>query len=416
MQFHRLSLVITLALCGYASAAGFQLAETSATGQGRSYAGAAAIADNASSQSRNAALLLDLNGTQLSTGVVYLSPNINSTGTTSIATEMGTTSVNADADGLIPEAFIPNAFISHKLNEKWGIGIGLVSNYGLKSELDEAHAAAFLGTSSEITTVELTPNMAYAINEQWRLGAGLRLVYTEGVIEGYGPYWLTGLAGTELSHVSGEDRLAVGYHLGALWQHQHTRIGLAYHSELNLTLDGEYRAITLPTTAAVDARLSVNLPAFLEMAIAHQWTPALMLSASVKWTQWSRFNDLIVQTNESDPILLKKEEFKDNWRYAIGVDYQLNPQWATRAGIALDKAAVNDEHRTLSIPDSDRLWFSAGLSYHINKQTSIDTSLTYLTSIGDAPVNETNLMLDATYNGDVDGSVMLYGVQLNYRF
>ncbi len=415
MQCRRLSLVITLVLGGHASAAGFQLAETSATGQGRSYAGAAAIADNASSQSRNAALLLDLNGTQLSTGVVYLSPNINSTGTTSITTEMGTISINADADGLIPEAFIPNAFISHKFDEKWAIGIGLVSNYGLKSELDEDHAAAFLGTSSEITTVELTPNLAYAINEQWRLGAGLRLVYTEGVIEGHGPYWLTGLAGTELSHVSGEDSLSMGYHLGALWQHQHTRIGLAYHSELNLTLKGEYRALTLPTTAT-DARLSVNIPAFLEMAIAHQWTPALMLSASIKWTQWSHFDDLIVKTNEYDSILLKKEEFKDNWRYAIGVDYQLNSQWTTRAGMALDKAAVNDEHRTLSIPDSDRLWFSAGLSYHINKQTSIDSSFTYLTSIGDAPINEINSILGATYSGEVDGSVMLYGVQFNYRF
>ncbi|MGZ7352732.1 outer membrane protein transport protein, partial [Streptococcus pyogenes] len=49
-----------------AYSAGFQLAETSATGLGRAFAGEAAMADNASAQFRNPALLSYLADTQVS--------------------------------------------------------------------------------------------------------------------------------------------------------------------------------------------------------------------------------------------------------------------------------------------------------------------------------------------------------------
>ena len=50
-------------------AAGFQLAEYSATGLGRAYAGEAAMTDNAGAQWRNLAMLTYLEGTQVSVQV-----------------------------------------------------------------------------------------------------------------------------------------------------------------------------------------------------------------------------------------------------------------------------------------------------------------------------------------------------------
>ncbi len=50
----------------FTQAAGFQLAEYSATGLGRAYADEAAMADNASAQWRNPAMLTYLEGTQVS--------------------------------------------------------------------------------------------------------------------------------------------------------------------------------------------------------------------------------------------------------------------------------------------------------------------------------------------------------------
>lgn len=60
MQKRLLTLAVTAALLSTTTqvqAAGFQLAEYSATGLGRAFAGEAAIADNASVQGRNPAML-----------------------------------------------------------------------------------------------------------------------------------------------------------------------------------------------------------------------------------------------------------------------------------------------------------------------------------------------------------------------
>ncbi|WP_200856786.1 outer membrane protein transport protein, partial [Klebsiella pneumoniae] len=61
----------------FTQAAGFQLAEYSATGLGRAYAGEAAMADNASAQWRNPAMLTYLEGTQVSAGAIYVNPNVD---------------------------------------------------------------------------------------------------------------------------------------------------------------------------------------------------------------------------------------------------------------------------------------------------------------------------------------------------
>ena len=65
MKKHILSLAVVAAIAAPLSnvqAAGFQLAEYSATGLGRAFAGEAAMADNASAQGRNPALLTYLEG------------------------------------------------------------------------------------------------------------------------------------------------------------------------------------------------------------------------------------------------------------------------------------------------------------------------------------------------------------------
>ena len=67
------------------NAAGFQLAEYSATGLGRAFAGEAAIADNASTQARNPAMLAYLEGRQVSAGGIYVMPNVDVVGDVGIS-------------------------------------------------------------------------------------------------------------------------------------------------------------------------------------------------------------------------------------------------------------------------------------------------------------------------------------------
>jgi len=104
-----------LSTSGVANAAGFQLAEYSATGLGRAYAGEAAMADNASAQWRNPAMLTYLEGTQVSVGAIYVNPNVDVDGQMHVG---GGTTLPASSHDFAHDAVIPNFYLSHQYNDK----------------------------------------------------------------------------------------------------------------------------------------------------------------------------------------------------------------------------------------------------------------------------------------------------------
>lgn len=444
-----ISLAVTGVLLGSVShvqAAGFQLAEYSATGLGRAFAGEAAMADNASTQARNPAMLTYLQGTDFSAGGIYVMPNVDVMGDISIASPLfgsQAMTMNADAIDVANNALVPNFYFSSQINDSWTWGVAVNSNYGLTTELAGDHAAAIFGSETSVTTVEFNPNIAYKINQAFSVGAGLRVVYGEGSIGASAPGWINGLkahpslpadvaaalpaGGTNLKSMEGDD-IAMGWKLGASWQvNPAHRLGFAYHSGVELELDGSASGLLYTGGQDVDieGNLPLELPAFAELASYHQLSDNWAMHASVNWTQWSVFDELVayfpgdvkpVGGLESD--LVKEENFKDNWRFALGTTYQLNNQWLLRTGIAYDNTAVDDEYRTMTIPDSDRLWLSAGAGYQVAENLTVDFAVTYIKAYGDAPINESMVLMElaqVSFDGEAVGDVWLVGMQLSYK-
>lgn len=135
MQKRLLTLAVTAALLSTTTqvqAAGFQLAEYSATGLGRAFAGEAAIADNASVQGRNPAMLTYLEGRQLSAGGIYVMPNVDVKGDVSLSSPLlGPNPVEmkgGDALDVADDALVPNFYYSNQLNDQWTWGLAVNSN------------------------------------------------------------------------------------------------------------------------------------------------------------------------------------------------------------------------------------------------------------------------------------------------
>ena len=427
-------------------AAGFQLAEYSSTGLGRAFAGEAAMADNASAQGRNPAMLTYLEGRQLSAGGIYVMPNVDVHGEVTLASPFlgsQTMTMNADALDVAGDALVPNFYYSNQLNEQWTWGLALNSNYGLATEVPSTHPTAIFGNETAVTTVEFNPNIAYKINDEFSVGAGVRVVYGDGKIGASTPAWVDGIkaiptlpaqvaaalppSGTSLKTMEGDD-IAFGWQLGASWQITPAhRLGFAYHSGVELELDGDAAGLIYNggQDVQIEGYMPLELPAFAELASHHQLTENWAMHASVNWTQWSVFDELVAYfPGEQKPAgdlesdLVKEENFKDNWRFALGTTYQVNNDWVVRGGVALDKTAVEDEYRTITIPDSDRIWFSAGAGYQATKNLTVDFAVTYIKAHGDAPINESMNLLglaQVNFDGKASGDVWLVGAQLSYR-
>lgn len=108
--------------------------------------------------------------------------------------------------------------------------------------------------------------------------------------------------------------------------------------------------------------------------VAPQWA----IHYSLAYTSWSQFQELKATGNNGQTLFKKHEGFKDAYRIALGTTYFYDDNWTFRAGIAFDDSPVPAQNRSISIPDQDRLWLSAGTSYAFNKDASVDVGVSYM--------------------------------------
>ncbi|MBM0490361.1 transporter [Aeromonas jandaei] len=407
------SAIALLVIAGQTHAAGFQLAEQSATGLGRAFAGEAAIADNASVLSRNAAAMTRFDQMALSGGAIYVSPDVNIEGNTRLPTKAGLVTSDASAHDIAAAAWVPNAYLIIPLNEQWRLGFSATSYYGLGVEMPDNYSAGHFGNVSDIKTMDLGTSLAYRINDMWSVGAGISAIKGEGEVGGIfkvGPYKI-------VKHLKG-DGWALGWNLGLLvTPSENTRLGLSYRHDTTLTLEGDAKGANGITPYEDTGHLDLPLPASAELAVVHQLTSKLALHSSVNWTNWSKFVQLEAELDHQGAMHIKDEHWEDSWRYAIGMTYQLTPQWQLRSGVAYDASPVPADRRTISIPDADRLWYSLGMGYQFTPNLAVDLGLTL---IDGKKVDVTEIMQlpvgTSTFQGTSEGDAWLAGAQLSYLF
>ncbi|MGR5419842.1 outer membrane protein transport protein [Vibrio sp. PNB22_4_1] len=419
-----------LSTSGIVNAAGFQLAEYSATGLGRAYAGEAAMADNASSQWRNPAMLTYLEGTQVSVGAIYVNPNIDVDGSVNFYGD----NLPASSEDFAHDAIIPNFYLSHQYNDKLAIGLAFGTNYGMATDLGKDFGAAHFGNEASVTTMEANLNVAYKLNEQLSIGGGIRYIIGEGsfgatapennviaVIPGHGP--ISAEKGTTLKYMEGDDT-AWGWQVGTAWQiNDNNRLGFTYKSEVDLKLEGYAEGIGFGLIGRDNGYMNLSLPATAELASFHQLTEQLAFHASINWTDWSSFEKLEAHMETAGTQMVKVENWEDNYRFAVGATYQLQPKLALRTGMAYDTSAVSDKNRTITIPETDRTWLSIGATYDWTKDFSLDAGFTYIIA-KDAPITESRGYesddkaqdVGGKFVGETTGSIWLIGVQANYKF
>ncbi|USH01609.1 outer membrane protein transport protein [Grimontia kaedaensis] len=404
-----------------AHGAGFQISEHSASGLGRAFAGEAAIADNAAVAARNPAAMTMFDSAQVSGGLSFIQPDVDATLKSS---NLGGAETYSD---VAPDALVPYAHYVRPLNDRMALGVSAFSNFGLATEYPSDASAGPAAGKSELATVDFNVNFAYEVNEQLSLGLGLNAVYADAsLVRNAGnlsPFIPGTTATTEIAHLEG-DGWGYGWNVGALWQFdENNRLGVGYRSQVDITLDGDYRGTSNTTSLVsgqtVPGEVELNLPDIFEFSGYHKVAPKWAVSYSVMRIGWRSFEELKAtgsSCTSSDGVgvcFLNEENWEDSWRYSIGATYFLNPTWTLRAGFAYDESPVPEEYRTLSIPDTDRNWYTIGATYTASEAFTIDAGFAYLN--GDT-VEGTESKSVATYNFEAGGDAYIFALGANYSF
>lgn len=401
----RLAVGLTLAGCAHlAHAAGFALIEQNASGLGNAYAGAAAVAQDASTVFFNPAGMTLLPDRQIVVAGHLIKPKAEFSGTVTPPIGGGE---GGDAGDW---ALVPNAYFAYRLTPQVHLGIGLNSPFGLKTEYDSDWIGRYQAIKSEVKTINLNPSIAYKVSDTLSLGAGLNVQWIEAELTNRQPLGLPP-APVTLMKIKGDD-YGWGYNLGALWQATPaTRIGLSYRSEVDYTLDGTSSTsdpVVAPLNGPVTAE--VTLPDSASLSVFHKLSPQWDLLADVTWTGWSDFDDLPIKgtVNKTTP-----ENWDDILRYSLGVTWHVDDKLSLRGGVAYDDAPVSDVDRTPRIPDGARTWVAVGGQYRLSSQGVLDFGYAHL--FVDAPGLQSKDN-GTTLNGEYDSQVDILSIQYTHSF
>jgi long-chain fatty acid transport protein len=317
-----------------------------------------------------------------------------SLGFETLITDISAKDVDYRAGGVIPAgsesyddiggtSVAPNIHLIVPVNDKFAWGVNLYSNFGTKTEFDNNLSWSEYGGLTDVASINLGLAGSYRLNEQWSFGAGLDLIYGTGELKrtagaAFGPG-----AGTTLLDADASG-FGVGFNIGTVYElNDNNRFGLSYRYSPEIEAEGD---IEYAGNKDSNGKLHLPLPDMAEFSGYHRLEDTkFAVHYSVQWIGWSAFDKLDATINGS-PETLNVYDWQDGWHYALGGTYYMNSDWTLRAGYMYDTSAQN-KTTSVSVPDSDRQWLSAGFTYHIDTKSNIDFGFTYL--IGkDVDVNE----------------------------
>lgn len=401
--------MIALAVAGQAHAAGYQLNEYSMTGLGRSFAGAGVVGDDYSALAYNPAgmTLVKRSGFQAGMTMAEMASSIK-----------GNESYQGQETKMHYGVALPSGFGHWNVNDKLFLGAGIYAPYGLSTKYKSSSFVGDAARKSELEVIDSSLAAAYKLTDKLSLGATATLRYIHGnmtqdvnakAIDPSMPSMKVGSADFDLDGWTGTGTIGAMYEVTP-----DTRIGLSYKFRSIQKVKGNYTntayAIIGYPTVYSDGEASPDLPASVLFSAYHKLNDKIGLSTSVRWTEWSKsFPEFIMESKSSGTTVNHPYKWRDSWTVAVGADYYFNDNWTFRVGTAYDQSPAADaENRSNRIPDADRIWLSAGLSYSADNW-QVDAGIAHLfmkkadIKIGGVPAE------NSSYSN-------MYGLNFMYKF
>ncbi|HAB18473.1 MAG TPA: aromatic hydrocarbon degradation protein, partial [Verrucomicrobiales bacterium] len=164
---------LTLAAPVSLLAAGIELYEIATPDVGLASAGYASRAQDASTVFKNPAGMNLLVGTQVQAGLQLTYGDVEFSPNSDTSARLGTEN-GGNAVGALPALSL---FYVQELGEKWRVGFGTLSYFGLLQNYDDNWVGRYYVQEGGVVGVSLMPTISYEVNDWLSVGAGLNAMY-----------------------------------------------------------------------------------------------------------------------------------------------------------------------------------------------------------------------------------------------
>jgi len=314
---------------------------------------------------------------------------------------------------------IPYTHFVMATDSRWRFGMSTAVPAGLtkrwKTPVQKLFAEEFT-----LKNVELNPVFAYKVSDNFSVGGGIRMVYSEGKVYSDGNL-IPGGAAPIKREMEG-DTIEWGYNVALAWKPtSDVAVGVTYRSKIDLDEEGEANLYLNGIGRQFKANVSVPIPASLNIGISKTWDEALTLEFVYERTFWSAYKTLDFEYDQPIQPALdgyfnapKPKEWEDTNTFRLGLTYQYNDKLTLMAAYSYDETPVPDKHISYELPDSDAHVFSAGFKYKYSESLSFGAAVLY-----DKKKSRT-IKAGDNVNGIIgefsDGGAVLMTAGVSYRF
>lgn len=400
-------LMLSVLLANLSYGAGFALYEYSARGTAM---GGATVANKAepASLAVNPALITELDGTQAQLGLTVVTANAKTT-------------VAGQQRGLKNDVwYLPNFYVTQKWSDQVSVGLGGFSRYGLGGEYKnwETWAGSQLAYKVKLETFSFTPTIAVKANDEFSVAMGL-----EAMVIGFtqNSTLMPGPAANATAYEISGSGVSWGGNFSFIYRPEWAEkwsLGAMYRTKIKQNLNGRIHAGMEYAARNIfddDAKGAITLPDSLTAGVSFRPTEDLILEAGIVGTFWSAYDQILIEYSdrESTPTIHNKKDYKDTYRLNLGAEYNLNPNWAVRAGYVFDKSPINKHEMDTLVPVDDRHIASVGAGYH-NDTWSVDLSYSHIFAKNLS--GNSNSQFGSVPMKYTDGRSDMYGITVGYKF
>jgi len=323
---------------------------------------------------------------------------------------------------------IPNFhYVANAMGDfRWGVSLvapgGLTKRW--KTPFQKASAEEFT-----LKIVELNPSVSYKILDNLSVGAGVRVVYSEGIVKSNGAQ-LSGIIGNPRANIARDmegDTIEFGYNMALAYKPtSDIDFAVTYRSKVDLNEEGSATLLAGGQTVYKgDASVSVPLPAALNVSVAKTWNDRFTLELNYERTYWSAYKALDFEygganigplTPVFDAPIPRKWEDTNTFR--IGATVKMDNKLTAMMGFAIDETPVSVSHLGFELPDSDAKIFSMGFKYQQSENLSWGAAFLYDSkeSITVAAGENTKVNPSSFPAGFSEGGAFLTTVGVAYEF
>lgn len=358
-------------------------------------------------------------------------------------------------------ALIPSFHAAHPIGENASLGISLVSPFGLRTRWRENSPVRYAATVSELVTANLSPEIGAKITENLALGLGIDFQHASvkfnRVLGAPNAMQSVGLPAYYLDSISYNkgNSFGLGFHVGvlALFNDNHTRLGLNYQSQMSHKFHGYSKLsgplaqpglaftpgslLTLDSSSIVRTNTlssnTINFPEVVALGLYHDINEGFAFLGTLYYTGWDSLktiqlnNAYAFAANPISPALpgsqvlvtsTSEEHYRNVWHVALGGNYCLQDQWMLRFGGGYDQTPVTDAYRSIRVPDGDRWALAAGLRYQPYANLTLDAGYTHLFVVGGPRINRIDPLGTTSANilrARVRSYANLVGAQVTWR-